>query len=471
MNNEPDFIEKLQTALEEKTAWFNTSQLPEMLDNYRLLHTCIKSLYDILIQHSLITPDPYKLDKKISDITIPEDGPYMENERAVVIGARFSDYESMLDFLCTYYKFSVDHINITEIKKMTDLNNAFQWDNFSPNSAKTNTRGLAILVNEVRQHTTAMSLSTINDSISKSGQAISRITAILRELTEFQREIYKGQLRKDLFDHPSFNKQKAYSSPVDELNEIKRLYPEVMGKKPFYSDLVTEIIREDQGSDKLQLQQAVIQKLEVKANRSVSSKKKVDTKEMLMAAVLTIASVAPQYAQIIEKLKANNDILNTEQDTFIEKVKTFLRKTFNVSPKPIEYTLVIVDPKTETQNIQKIEFGTFMKNLEHHEIFFLSFAGKKTTEYRKIESSSEETILNFVSKQISDCQEFLILLAAFDDFFKTEAAPQDKSKIKGLKIELVTLKNILIKANQKRAEYSSYIEEETQMKKLGIQDV
>ena len=35
-------------------------------------------------------------------------------------------------------------------------------------------------------------------------------------------------------------------------------------------------------------------------------------------------------------------------------------------------------------------------------------------------------------------------------------------------MELTTLKNIQVKANQRRAEYLAYVEEKEQMKKLGI---
>ena len=42
------------------------------------------------------------------------------------------------------------------------------------------------------------------------------------------------------------------------------------------------------------------------------------------------------------------------------------------------------------------------------------------------------------------------------------------SLIKGMKIELTALKNTLIKSNQYKAEYTSYIEEQRQMRQLGI---
>ena len=38
-------------------------------------------------------------------------------------------------------------------------------------------------------------------------------------------------------------------------------------------------------------------------------------------------------------------------------------------------------------------------------------------------------------------------------------------------MDLIAIKNNLIKATQKRSEYISYVEERNQMKKLGISDV
>jgi hypothetical protein len=470
MSDGQNFTKELETALTAKTEWFNTVSLPDMLINYRLLHTCVKNLYELLVQRSLVKPDPYKLDKKISEITVPDDSPFMETERATVMGARISDYETMLDFVCTYFKFSVDHVDIAQIKRLADLNNCIDWKNFSANTSKTNTRSLAELINEARNHASQMTLSLITDSINKSAQAIAAINSSLKELTDFQREIYKGQMRKDLFEHPAFNKAAAAKSAADETNEIRRMYPEVMGKKPFYNDLVQEIIKEDHAPNKMQLQNALLQKLQVKEQRSAAAKKKVDTKGMLMETVLVLSALGPQLDAVIAKIQANHDILASEHNSFFDKLRKTLRQAFNIPEPKEEYELVIINQKTDAKTIKAVEYNTFLTNLERKNRFFLSFSGKQTAEYRKIESSTEESILDFLNKQISDSQEILVLLNALDDFFKASSGPQDKDKIKGLKIELVTMKNSLVKANQKRAEYTSLIEEENQMKKLGIKD-
>ena len=52
------FTDKLKDALKAKSDWLNSESLPKMLEHYRLLHTCVKNIYETLIKRSLITPDP-----------------------------------------------------------------------------------------------------------------------------------------------------------------------------------------------------------------------------------------------------------------------------------------------------------------------------------------------------------------------------------------------------------------------------
>ena len=93
---------------------------------------------------------------------------------------------------------------------------------------------------------------------------------------------------------------------------------------------------------------------------------------------------------------------------------------------------------------------------------------KKAPGYVKIESQEEKSILEYLSKQISECNHLMQLLTALDEYFKSAPAAENRSKIKGLKMELTSLKNCIVKTNQRKAEYTALIEEEEQLKKLGI---
>ena len=468
---EEKFREELQEALAKKQEWYNSECLQNLLSQYRLMHSCVKNLYECFVKKSLITPDPYRLDKKISEIVVPESSPFSESEISKVFGERFSDYETMFDFICTYFRFSTENFTIQNVKKLIDFNKAFEWDDLSMNNPKMNTRALAITINNAKNGAPNVVQSMINDSVAKSAQATKEIARILNELGIFQRELYKGGLRKDLFEHPDFNKAKAAESPENELAEIKRLYTKVTGKKNFYNDLVNEIIEEDHGPDKERKQAAVFERLAIKNVTKTAEKKKAgpDTKEMLMQAVMAIAACAPTIIQLHAKLSENFEVLFTRKATFWNKLMALIIKAFNLKEKERICELPIKDAKTGVERIQKLNVSEFVIDLSKKERIYNGI-GVKGVEYQRIESASEDAILTFVNKQISEIQSAFVIINALDAYFKNKVAAEYKARVKGMQIELSALRNSIINANKKRGEYASFKEEQAQMQKLGLTD-
>lgn len=465
-----DFTTKLKEAIRTKAEWFNSQQLPKMLDHYRLLHTCVKNLYEALVKKSLITPDPYKLESKISDITCPEDSPFIESERSLVIGSRFSNYESMLDFVCTYIKFSTESITIQRIKKLIDLNNAFQWSNMTLNNSKTNSRGLATLIQEARRNAPQMTLSLLNDSISKSSQAIADITEILKELMTFQREAYKLQIRMDVIGHPKFDKSKIGTTPAEEIAEIKKNFAGVMGKTPFYSELIGEIASEDLAPNRQNLQEQVLKSLEIV--QIVTNKKvvKVDYTAFLYDSLSGLSGLSEVYETVATKLQENVNILEGSKNNLWEKIKKAFRIAFNIPEPALTYNFVVTDSKKGTKSYRSVDINIFIGNILRKSAIYAPLANKNGAEFNKIKSNPEEKILEFLNKNLSENQEILTLLDAGDEFFKNNTPASDRSKVKGLKMDLITIKNVIVKCVQKRSDYCSHIEEQEQMKKLGITD-
>ena len=321
---ESNFNQVVKEALSKKQEWFNSVRLQDLVNEYRLMNTCFHNLYETLTKKNIIVPDPYRLDKRINSIIVPENGPYSESDMAKIMGTRFSDYDVMLDYLCTYFRFTTDALTLPVLKKLIDFNKTFDWGNISSNSSNPNTRGFAALMSTAKMGSPTVIQSMINDSIDKCVKCAAEINKILNEVGIFQRELYKGELRKDLFEHPDFNSQKAMTSPEAEMAEIKRLYPKVIGKKAFYNDLVNEIIAEDQGANKEKLQAAVLSRLEIIEAVKTQQKKKAapDGKELLMATVLSIGAMAPTLTQLRAKLDENFKVLNTNKTGFLKRLST-----------------------------------------------------------------------------------------------------------------------------------------------------
>ena len=468
MENGTDFNETLVQAVEEKAQWYDNEALPAILEDYRLLHTCVKVIFDFLVNKAMLTPDPYKLDKKISDIKAPENTQFVENEKSVVMGMRFSDYESTLDFLCNYYKFSVSQLTLNNIKKLVELNSSINWSSLSANSNKTNTRVIASMIFSARQNSDALTSSMVNDNLSKASNALKNINEALKEYTDFHKEWYKGQIRKNIILAPNFDISKALASHDAELQLIKKNFAAAMGKIPFYGELIEEIIQEDQSPKKDELQKKILAKLNVEKENDKKKEKKIDTKAMIMGVLQIFASMPPQIVAIAQKVHDNHEVLESEHNSFFDKLKRNLRKAFGIPEKPLFYSVPIVEQTTGARRIEKINYQDFMNDLANRARRYASVAQTNSPAYKKLSAMPEDKIADFVQSQIKDCNHLVIILNSMDDFFKNSAAPSNKSKIKGLKIDITTLKNTIVKANQQRVEYTSYIEEEAQMKKLGI---
>ena len=468
---EYNFDAELQAALSKKQEWYNSESLQELLNEYRLMHTCVKNLYECFVKKSLIQPDPYRLDKKISEIIVPESSPFSESEIPKVFGARFSDYETMLDFICTYFRFSTENFSIQTVKKLLDLNKVFDWEDLSMNSSRMNTRALAMTINNAKTNSPNVVQSMINDSVAKCTQSSVVISKMLNELGVFLRELFKGGLRKDLFEHPDFDKAKAAESAEAEQAEIRRLYTKVTGKKTMYTDLIAEIVEEDHGPDKERKQAAVLDRLAIKGSSKVEKKKAVgpDTKEMIMQAILALGAMAPTLTQLHAKLGENFTLLYQKKNTFFNKLMAALRKAFHISEKERVCNLPIKDAKTGTERTQKINVNEFLTDLSRKERVYNGI-GMKGVEYQKINASNEDAILSFVNKQISEVQSIFVIINALDAYFKNEVDTEFKVKVKGMQIELSALRNSIINANKKRGEYASFKEEHAQMQKLGLSD-
>lgn len=465
-----NFVHELQVAINKKTDWFNTTLLQELVIQYRLKYSCIHNLYDTMIKKNVISPDPYRLDKKISKIVVPDKSGFSDSDIPKVFGERFSEYEMMLDYITTYLRFTVEGISIFTVKKLLEFNKFFDWKNLAMNSSDSNTHALAMCISTVKNSAPSVVQSMISDSVTKTIDAVEKIEKILLELSAFQREIYKNSIRTKLCTLPEFDKEKAMTSSENEMAEIKRLYVKVFGKQPFYSDLIAEIIDEDQGADAEKKRQVLFEKLQIKdasSTKNTKNKKTANSKDMILIAVQAIGGCAPTITQIHQKLEENFKLLYSKKTGFMAKLCQALKKAFKIKDKPKICDIPVKDERTGTEHYKKIDVSEFLADLVKKE-HVLSLIAARQMEYNKIASSSEEAILTFVNKQIYEMQTLYSVVNALDSYFKNNVETELRPKVRGMQIELSSFRNSIVNANKKRGEYASFKEESEQMEKLGI---
>lgn len=463
------FFSDLITAIDNKTQWYDNVELPRLLSFYRELQVHASNVFQTLLKKGVISEDPYKHDKKISDIIAPDDTPFADSERSVVIGSRLSDYDNMLDFVCNYLKFSVDSINIDRIKRMIALNNCFNWTSLLPSSTKANTKTLAEMITTIRMGTDSIAVNVINDSVSHASTSISNINSILKDLTDFHKELYKFQIRKNILTLSDYPPNKtADATQEDAVVFIKRNFANCMRKQPYYAELVEELMLEDFSLQREERRKAVLAKLAVKQEVSKRKERKINPKDCLLDAVRTITAIVPQLEQIINKIDDNKKLLESENNSFFDKFKSLLRKAFNLKEPPVVYKILIEDNISQSTKQETIVYQDFITSIDKRCRYYSSFSMKNTPGYEKIVAMNDDKIFDFLSRQLSESQHLLCQLNGLDEFFKNAVQPLNRIKVKGIKMEITAIKNTLVKTNQRKAEYSAFVEEQIQLRKLGI---
>lgn len=462
-----DFNSQVIAGVADKELWYNDVKLPKIHEAYRLHLTCIDTLLDAMVKKSLVVPDPYQKDKKISNISNPKDTPFGENERPTQLGVRLGDYQSMLDYICNYIKFSVDQLNLDKIRRMLQLSVAFNWQNLSPNSTKDNTRALATCIALAKSGAQPIQVAVISESLSKAKESMAEIVAGLKELEDFKKERYKADIRKNVLCSKYFDKKKM-ENPGAMLLEMKRVFQIEIPKNPFSQELIEQIVQEETAPNKEQLRARVLSKLAIEVEKSERVEKEVDLHELLMEAIRILATTCETYQIILEKIMNNNKVLQMGRNSLKDKIARFFRKLFGRKEPEVEYNITIVGKGSEQNHREKLNFNEFVANLSKRTKYYASICVKNTPGYVKINAKSDAALSEFLNKQIVDNGRLQVVLGGLDEFFKISAQPADRPKIKGLKMELTTLKNIIVKSNQIRAEYSSIVEENEQLKKMGI---
>ena len=189
MEVDKNFNSELFNAFSNKLAWYTSTQIPLLQSNYVNMHSLVENLLKTLINKGALAADPYKNDKKISKVTPIDCGSYIESDRAQIIGARLSDYEMMLDFICNYFNFSITTLSTDQIKALLQFNEGFTWSSIATTSKSQNTRGLAEALNTIRRGSDSFATDLANNSLHTADKTMSQINAILNDLASFQREV------------------------------------------------------------------------------------------------------------------------------------------------------------------------------------------------------------------------------------------------------------------------------------------
>jgi len=459
MAENSDYPKKLAEALKARAEWLDKSELPKLKEELRAYHTGFASLYNLYLKKGLINEDPYKQEAKIGELEVPDSSVFSDAEKFEQLTQRLANYDNQLDFLVNFYQFGAEFLTLDRIKRILGLVKYVDWVHLTPDSQNIITKTVAEMTNQIKLGSDPLTMSVISESLAHLNRSFNPIMGYLKALTDYQKEVYKLDLR-DITG--TMSQTEALNLPL-----LKKKFVQMKSGIPFYSELVDEVLKEDYSKDGPALQAAVLKKIQIAESAPKAAKVQVSFKNILIEGIQGLGGTAAIFTDIAAKLDENQNILANKKQSFMQKLRKIMQQAFNKEPEPTIYDVEYMDPLKGVPVRERINYRSFRSDLDRkiRTLTPLSARGAATA---KLESMQEEQLIGFLERNIRELQSLHKTLVALDEFFKTAVDKADREKIKGIKPELGTIKNAIVRANSKRHEYSAQKEEEEQLRRLGV---
>lgn len=457
MNNK-EFQDALASAVEARGAWLEKNEFPKLKEECRNFHNSFSIIYNQLIQKRLIHEDPYKQEAKAGEIKVP--APIKaEGDKTEQLTVNLSAYDNQLDFLVNFSQFSLDFLTNENIKRILALIKYIDWTKFSVDTPNSTTKAVVDVTIQAKTGADPLALRVFGDALTAMDRSSAAIMGYLKTASNFNRELYKLELRQNLTG--------TMHAGEAALDNIKRKFTGAMPGRPFYPDLVNEVIKEDFTPGGEKIRETILKQLVIPENKPKIITKEVSFKSTLFDGFMILSAVSVSLGEIAAKFDENNLIFQNRKQSFLARLRVILRQMMSKEPEPVIYNIEYMDTAKGVPVKELINFTAFRGDIDRKIRSYNGLGGRGGVSAR-LEAMEEKQLLQLLERAIRDAQSIHKTLTGLDEYFKTEVPKESRDKIKGIKPELSAMKNAIIKANQRRHEYSAQMEEEEQLKKLGV---
>lgn len=472
MSDIMEYLGQLEQALLEKHGELEKKVLPDLKENLRSFQSAFTSIHKLLMDKGLLQADPYKYEQK-TDLTPPSSDPFIESEASREVSFRMTAFSGTLDYMNNFFHISSDTLDLSVIKKILGLLDYIKWTDFSPNSSQIMTRTIAVLLEKVNLLKDDMSTLVITSALGQLRDRSKEIKGALKKISSYQRERYKFQVRSLITSQMTDLNDSTLKEGVNEaIMAIKMEFPASLPNTPFFRELIQELLNEDYTANKEQLRKLALHNLEVQGITKKKVKKEVqrDFRKELWKVLGLISKCSTQMSTSYTKLESNHKSLHERKKTFGEALSYWLKNVFGSKKKGESYEISIVDPMTSLKKKEVIVYATFTDKLVSRIQALRNIETKTSALHEKLKSAGEKQLFQFIEDNIHDLRSFHRRLEGFERYFKQVREPEIKPKIKSMKIDLDTLKYQIGNITRQMNEVSATIEEEKQLKALGIDD-
>lgn len=443
------YQEKLDAALETRRQWLEAEQFPRLKDALASFEALFEGAMGMLIRKGLLREDPYHYEQTFSDITIPKDDVLPEFENSDEVSYRLAAYRRQLKYVSTEYPLDLPTIGLARLKKLSSLISYINWLEMGESSKSPTTRAFARAFMKVRMGADTMASQILKDSEVQIVKTTHQIRALLADLTAFCRESWKADVRRFVLPALTLGAAEGRTRREEMLRGIRRAFANRMAGKPWYPSLVEEVADEELAEDGEE------RKAKVLASLAVTAPEKPEApvgRAILLDAVRFLSRPSGEFSTALAVVEENERLLAESRGTGGGWLKRLLGTAHAAKTDERVYKVQYAEPGVPTPKMETIDFPAFSAEVQKKSSLLAALASGTGPAFRRLAGTSEEQLAGFVDKQLNELLLIHRRLGCMNTMFQARAM-QEKKTARGIKIELLTIKNAIVKANRRRHEY------------------
>jgi len=446
------YLDQLDAALEKRRQWLDNEQIPRLRDAIASYDTLLEGAVSMLIRKGLLREDPYNYEQSFTDITIPKDDALPEFENADELSYRIAAFRRQLKYVSTELPLDLPKFNLARLKKLSGLISYLNWPELGESSKSPTTRAFARVYMKVRMGVDSLAAQILKDAETQIIKTIHLINGILADLILYCRESWKAEVRRVILPHEAPASVDGHPRREEMVRAIRRGFANRMTGRPWYPSLAEEIAEEELSDDGEERRARVLASLEVAAPVKPRVVEGPDGRAVLLEAVRLLCRPSEDLATAVAVLEENERIVIESRTVKVG----WLRRLFLGAPekKPDDrvYKVEYTEPGGRTSKTEEIDFPKFAADVQKKSSLLAALGTGSGPAYKRLAATSEEHLAAFVDRQLNELLLVHRRLGSLNTLLQARVT-QEKKTARGIKIELLTIKNALVKANQRRHDF------------------
>ena len=464
-----DFEQQLPERLHRRRTQIESEVLPQLKQLFVEMQSSFNAMYNVLKRKAMIKEDPYQYEERMSELQVPKDSPYLDNERDSVLGTRLGQYQSQLALLSDYYDFSLENLNFKRIQNLAKFMRFVDWTNLSQAATQPTTCGVAEVVARVKQGTDQLSNSIVNTSQDQLAQLSSDISNLLKNVTTLQRELYKYRLRSEVIPRATLPDRPQHNSDAT-IRAVKTAFSQTMPGQPFAKELLLEVLAENEPTTGEEARRAVLRGLDTGKEANVQQQL-ASLKPILLDAVRALAVCSRAIDEMVSKATENAAVLESRKRSFGEWLRAVWRRLLGKEEQDRVYLVEYIDETTSTKRSEEINFDKLMSATQRRARVYAGIMAGAGVAWQKLQSLSDDRLLQYVTKDTSEVIELTRRFQSLDTYFRTEIAREKRKQLRGINVEATTIKDNVSRARKRAHEFVAKSDEREQLRRLGIKPI